>query len=173
MKIVLKNQSCYRDDDLRALVKECVKQSGAEVNVLILTVKNQRSNGRVNGRASCRTGCRKWFQAVMKLYPKKPDQLDLDRFKKTIIHEAMHLAGATHGTMTTEQYYCTFELPEWAKPFELRAKEAEPKEERLAASTDELEHARAMLAKANTRLKRSTTIAKKWQRRVNRLESKL
>ena len=38
------------------------------------------------------------------------------------------------------------------------------------AKNDKLAHARAMLAKADTRLKRATTIRRKWARRVARLE---
>jgi hypothetical protein len=41
------------------------------------------------------------------------------------------------------------------------------------AGDAKLEHARAMLAKADTRLKRATTIRRKWAQRVARLERKV
>lgn len=48
-----------------------------------------------------------------------------------------------------------------------------PQPRPVAAATDKnakLDHARAMLAKAETRLKRATTIRRKWARRVARME---
>lgn len=173
MKIVLANRSPYDPEDLKALVRAAIKHTGADIETLRLSVRTQRSNGRVNGRATCREGVRVWLKCSMDLFPKAPDKIDLDRFKKTVIHEAMHLAGATHSTMTEEQRYCTFELPSWAQSLPLRTKEQDHSEviaERKAAErTERLEHAKKMLAKAQTRLKRAATIEKKWLRRVGAL----
>ena len=168
MKIKLSNRSNVRDSDIRTLVKEACKQVGARVETLNLEVGK---SGHAHGRATCSGRRTLWIECNMWLWVGP----DLDSFKRVVIHEAMHLAGAKHNTMTPEQRWCTFELPEWAKALPLRDKEVVVHEETKTAAfhTERLEHLRAMHSRAVTRLKRAQTIEKKWKRRLDRAEKSL
>lgn len=172
MRIQLKNGTPYRDDDLRAIVREACKAAGVSCKKLRFVVKLRRSGRLANfhgGRASCRPGRRaRWISAYLELILPRPEFVSLKETALVALHEAMHLAGATHSSMTEEQLHCTGPLPAWAASLELRVQDqSPPKGERLAAArADRLAHAEAMLARAVTRAKRAETIRKKWARRV-------
>lgn len=85
-------------------------------------------------------------------------------FACVVDHEVAHLQGLRHEEMSDDLHHCTQPTP-WLGELQLREESAEVVDV-AAARSDRAEHARAMLAKAETRLKRAETIAKRWRRRV-------
>lgn len=114
----------------------------------------------------------------MKLRVPKPNKWLGDTWRGVVavtVHECMHLVGATHRTMTEAQNLCTLPIPAWAADLTpLWVVEVKPQpsraEKTAAARAGRLEHAQAMLKKAETRLKRAATIEAQWRRRVKTLE---
>jgi hypothetical protein len=77
----------------------------------------------------------------------------------------MHWRGIRHKDMTKEQLYCQGAVPEWAvgAVLEHRAPQAvDPND----ARAKKLEHAQAMLKRAETKLRRAQTIVERWEHRV-------
>jgi hypothetical protein len=175
MKIDLDNQTVFRDEDIRALVRKALVAVGYDRTVrypLRVEFVHSRSP-RTSGRAVVGTN-RSAHGLWMKLRVPKPSAWRADTWREVVavtIHECMHLVGTRHRDMTDAQMFCTLPLPAWAKDLQpLRVAEAKPvtpREERVAAArAGRLEHAQEMLKKAETRLKRATTIETKWRRRV-------
>lgn len=190
----IENKTRWRTDDLRALISACLKARGVPSKGLSVTVVASRRGGRISGFANIgrmreqRDGFGKDFKLVKRMrygtymtlrlpQPVPGDEAmahDLggptlrERFARVVEHEIAHLQGLDHSAMGEKLYYCKQETP-WLGELPLRAGSEtylsmrEPK----AAFADKEAHARAMLAKATTRLKRATSIAKRWQRRVN------
>lgn len=173
MKIELTNKTTYRDDDLRALIRGACSQAGVAFGIVTVEV--------VDSKRSCVTGYAHFPPQLprallgtrrgrMKIRIPRPGvEIKHGSVAQVMLHEAMHLAGARHSDMTEEQYHCRMPTS-WADGLLLRVKEApvapDPELRKAAARADRLGHAQAMLAKAGTRLKRATTLEKKWKRRV-------
>lgn len=178
MKIDLDNKTEFRDDDIRALVRKTLVAVGYDRKVpLPLRVEFVHSRSpRTTGRAAIGDN-RRLHGLWMKLRVPKPRAWREDTWREVVavtIHECMHLVGTRHRDMTDAQMFCTLPLPAWARGLQpLRVAEVKappPREDRLAAArSDRLEHAQAMLRKAETRLKRADTIHAKWKRRVKAL----
>lgn len=177
MRIELKNETAFREDDLRALLRRCLKAVGyntKSVHSLKFEVVSPHTRG-VSGVATIGRSPR-YPAAWIKVRIPSRDRWSDDTWRRIVavtVHECQHLVGAQHKDMTEAQYECTLPLPAWAHGLHLRLKEAipqPPREERKAAARAEnLEHAQAMLKRATTRVKRATTIERKWQRRVKAL----
>ena len=189
MKIKLTNKTQYRDDDLRAIVKAACAQVGVAAKEVRLTVVPTRKHLSVSGRATLPRSRSSliWGRMLLrvpheeKILARRAEEQRCrsevwclqkplpTRVAQVALHEAMHLAGVQHRDMTEEQFDCTMAVP-WADGLHLRFKEEAPAEERkVAAAASRLEHAQAMLTKAQTRAKRADTILKKWKRRVGAL----
>ncbi len=185
MRIELHNKTQYRDDDLRAIMREACAKAGVAAKRVVFRVNPGKLH--IRGRATLPRNGRSsliWGTCTMRIprfeiwgpgrhgQRERTEQQLLIEVCQVALHEAMHLAGVRHHDMTEEQYHCRMPVP-WSAQMQLRVKEARPevpREERMAAARgDRLEHAQAMLAKAQTRLKRATTIEKKWSRRVKLL----
>jgi hypothetical protein len=178
MKIELKNETVFRDDDIRALLRKSLVAVGYDTKgrlPLVVEFVHCRSP-RTSGRASIGDD-RRAHGLWMKLRVPKRSAWRPDTWREVVavtVHECMHLVGSRHRDMTDAQLFCTLPLPSWARDLQpLRVAEtqlAPPRAERMsAARADRLEHAQAMLKKAETRLKRADTIRTKWQRRVKAL----
>jgi hypothetical protein len=92
-------------------------------------------------------------------------------FAYVLGHELGHCKGLHHGHMPPHMEHRTNYARAhyaWAEPLTIR-KQVIKKRERPTIDA-RLDHARGMLAKAQTRAKRATTIVKKWSRRVRELE---
>lgn len=169
MKIVLDNRTQYRDEDLRAIVRGACRAAGVAAKEVRLTVVNARLIGRISGRASLpsRRSALIWGSMRLRL----PKGATVQRIAQVALHEAMHLAGVAHRDMTKEQFECKMPVP-WATELQLREREALSYEELTPHRRQaRLEHAQRMFAKAETRVKRAQTIAKKWRRRLVAAES--
>lgn len=171
MRIIFKNRTQYRESDLRAIVLGACKAAGVGAQALTVFVSPARGS-HVSGWAFFPVH-RTQPTNSMKLRIPAPGHTTVERVAQVALHEAMHLRGARHADMTEEQLRCCMPVP-WADDLLLRVKEQPAPEERLvqqaAARADRLEHAKQMLAKAATRLKRANTIKTKWERRVRMLQ---
>lgn len=185
MKIQLINKTQFRDDDLRAILREACKHAGVAAKRVVFRacVGKLHIRGRAtvapNGRSSLIWGtCTMWIPKFEIWGPgrhgerERTERAWVNEVCQVMLHEAMHLAGVRHADMTDEQLMCKMPVP-WSDRHQLRRKEQPdqtPLEERRAAArAGRLEHAREMLTKARTRLKRAATIEKKWKRRVGML----
>lgn len=190
MRIVLRNSTNFRDDDLRKLISRTLTHVGYNRKMgvdLRVQVSSSRGRALASGRASL--GDRKFRQhgTWMKLVLPPRGLWDDDSWRRIVavtVHECMHLVGSDHKDMTEGQYYCTLPLPAWAEGLQLREVEVAPKPSRAertaAARADSLKIAEARLADAErrakqyaTQLKRSKTLATKWRRRVAVLKSRV
>jgi len=181
MKIQLINKTLYRDDDLRAIMREACARAGVAAKKLVFRVHPGKLHIRGRATRAHERSSLIWGTCTMRIPPfhlwgpgrhgerERTEREWVTEICQVALHEAMHLAGARHHDMTDDQLYCCMPVP-WATELQLRTKEptaAVPREERMAAArADRLGHAQAMLAKAQTRSKRATTIEKKWKRRV-------
>ena len=90
-------------------------------------------------------------------------------------HEFAHNKGVKHRQMTDDPYYRrtprTAEVYAWAK--ELPLAKVEPKKKERPDVTDKLTHAQTMLSTWESKLKRTTTMYKKWQRKVKYYDNRL
>lgn len=169
MRILLKNRTKYRDDDLRAIVHGACKAAGVGAQTLTVFVSSAR-RAHVSGWAYFPTH-RTQSANSMKLRIPAPHQTTVEKVAQVALHEAMHLRGARHADMTEEQLHCTMAVP-WASDLPLRLRDAAPEDcglKKAATRAERLSHAQKMLLKAVTRRKRAATIEAKWQRRVRML----
>jgi hypothetical protein len=184
VRIELHNKTQFRDDDLRAIMKTACAMAGVAAKRVVFRVNPGKLHIRGWATRARERSSLIWGTCTMRIprfevwgpgrhgERQRTEQELLIEVCQVALHEAMHLAGVRHGDMTEEQYYCRMPVP-WSDKMQLRIKGAPvlvPREERMAAAlADRLEHAQAMLAKASTRLKRASTIEKKWARRVRML----
>lgn len=187
----IENKTRWATEDLRALISACLKARGVPSKGLRVTVVPARK-GRLSGFANIgrMRQAVDWSSPMKKLVKRmhygtymtlrlpnaQPGDEGMahslggptlrERFARVVEHEVAHLQGLDHTAMGEKLYYCKQETP-WLGELPLRAAEVEAPAEPKAAFADKEQHARAMLAKALTRLKRATSIAKRWQRRVN------
>jgi len=101
-----------------------------------------------------------------------PAEVDPCDVARVIDHEVAHLAGLKHADMGEALYNCTQSLDWLPNALPILAPEAEPDGTALAAASraNRFEHAKVMLARAETRAKRAQTILKKWRRRVSAMQ---
>lgn len=175
----LTNRTSYRTDQLKAILQRCAEMEveAEDRKRLVVTVKYSRRPGRYSGHA--RLGgqhCTRGPLPVTLCLP-KPGWTNGRKVAWLACHEFAHSRGTNHRNMAAfyrwpnfdhERYAWAFELPLEAAPVQ-----AKPKPDRAAAQSKRLDHARAMLKKADTRLKRATTIHRKWKRAVARLTKAL
>lgn len=98
------------------------------------------------------------------------------RVAGTVDHECYHLRGLHHRNFPRHAMGPNHQAPWWEDGMQLRRVSPEPKVtvdlgdrvELIERREKREAHMRAMLAKAETRLKRAETIAKKWRVRVKR-----
>lgn len=168
MRVIFKNRTQYREDDLRAIVIGACKAAGVGAQVLTVFVSSAR-RGRVSGWAYF-PAHRTQRSNSMKIRIPAVHETTVEKVAQVMLHEAMHLRGARHADMTEEQLRCCMPVP-WATGLLLRLKDAPVVAcaGKKASRAERLEHAQRMLARARTRLKRASTIESKWSRRVKLL----
>jgi hypothetical protein len=180
MRII--NTSDWRTDDLRAIVSAALKAAGVpgmwRGELYVHTSRKNRYTMRVFGRARLghsaqRHGLQMWLELpTLEWVELNVRGNFLEHVCQVAHHEALHIVGARHGDMTEEQAWCKQSVP-WAKTLVLRpALEMTPVVDKVAAFVEKIEHVRARYKRAVTRLKRATTIAKKWERRLKLLEKR-
>ena len=193
MKLIFNNKTSFTDDCLRRLVVlacQHVGLVGAELTLEVWLTHTRKSH--VSGRATIgpRPGARDALGEVPRfrraqyslVIPKLPNPCTNDFYAElrreliaVAIHEAMHLRGSRHRDMTQQQLECSGPIPQaFENWFLVLAEVAEPKPDPVAKTAArravKLDHVRIMHRKATTRLKRATTIERKWRQKLRRLE---
>jgi hypothetical protein len=170
------NETDYNTNDLRKICRVAAQAMGCKQPKHVLIKYTQRWKRWVHGRA--RYGDRTYEGRQVWLWiPKYPD--DSSKLPKSVAqvaaHEFMHSLGVHHGDMTKAQKNCRQEA-EWSNGLVLRKKEQRQKPKETATQRgarlreERAAHARDMLKKAATRLKRAKTIEKKWRDKVRYYE---
>jgi hypothetical protein len=169
----IRNETKWSTDDLRAIISAALAHRGVPSTGLVVEVVPSRH--RISGVARIGKMHKRWSGAKEMFYgnwmklrlPHNSDE-KLKVVAAVIEHEVAHLQGLTHGTMSDALRWCTQEVS-WLGELQLREEE-KPCVNKAAVRADRLAHAERMLAKAETREKRATTLRKKWERRVRALE---
>jgi hypothetical protein len=164
----VRNETVYRTDHLKAILQKAAEQElePDKRKQLIVTVSYTRgahSSGcaYIKGRHATvriqhpQTRSRRWKAATT-------PELAL-HFASVAVHEFAHIRGMRHAGMPN--YYRWSgkwrEYVAWAADFPLTVKE-EPMRPTVTV-TDKLTHVLAMKARAEARVKRATTILRKWK----------
>jgi hypothetical protein len=163
MKLVIKNKTHWRTRDLRRFMLRCMKQEGlarAEVTVTY----NRQVRGACSGRA--------WLHSPYARIMVPSQEIDRADLAQTIAHEFGHCMGLTHADMRDDSRYRRVggwrERYAWAN--ELPLEKVAPKQKPRPTADVKLAHAQAMLQAWRSKLKRTHTHLKKWERKVRYYE---
>lgn len=179
MRII--NRTRWSTEDLRRIIAASMRARG--VRSTGVTVRISPSKTHVTGWAyigrwvggveispTMKTVRR--FRQGMEMAIRIPSEFDPCYLARVIDHEVAHLAGLGHKDMGEALYNCTQALDWLPSVPPVITLEAEPEGEAIAAASraNRFEHAKVMLARAETRAKRAQTILKKWRRRVSAMQ---
>lgn len=174
MKIT--NTTHWRSDHLRAIL-----QKAAELELepfqrkqLVVRIIYSRRPGRVSGHARYGNPKAPWMALPVTLRIPK-DKVDPRAFAWLACHEFAHSRGMRHRNMPAWYRWGGVGHSRYAfaegLPIELPQTKAKPTWEGKRQA--KLAHAQAMLKAADTRLKRATTIRRKWKQRVDYYQKQL
>jgi hypothetical protein len=172
MKVI--NTTIYNTADLRKLfyrVAEDELDTHQRKNLTIRVEYSRRRNGLMSGYAY-------YHGRDMTLrLPKPPKKMDLPTLAHLTAHEFAHIRGVRHRSMTHSKLY------DWGKGWEehyayatnfpVRVTEAPQKPTTLTIMSQRYLHAQAALKRNQSKLKRQTTIVKKWAAKVKYYEKKM
>jgi hypothetical protein len=161
-KLDIENKTRWSTYDLRGFFLAAMKERGIDT----LTVEVVYGRGdHVGGRGSYHLP---WIKLMI---PSGPE-INMRQLAQVTLHEIDHTLGLDHKDMVD-----WWEIePTFHEGLSIRWKETPKKtaEQRVAARTAAVEqraaHARGMLKKARTRLKRAKTIEAKWAKKVRYYE---
>jgi hypothetical protein len=171
MKIEIKNRTHWNTSQLRAFIKRALPMERADLckrgaPALRVAVKWNRGGDTHNYVTGCAAYHSNWM--TLKLASGSVDRIDLVH---TIVHELAHTRGMKHPEMTGDPLYTRSgnwrELYAWAESLPLeKVSKTKPK----PTADVKIAHTQKMLKLAMTRERRATTIRKRWQARLKRLE---
>lgn len=189
----LKNETKYRSDDLRKLLRLALKAVGVKGKKLTVTVGYAQRHGHVTGYAFyghqqaykdddglTRHGPLTEGSRMRLKLPADPARLDLAELCWVAMHEAQHLLNIRHGEMTPAMRKCYKQpLPAWADGLQVRTVEPEAtvpmtpeqRQERARTAVEKaaaLREARARAAhdKWLKAEKHAATMRRKWAKKV-------
>jgi len=166
MKIV--NKTHWQTKHLRAFLSRVAQNelSAEQRARTTVTFTYTRGSCGSSGFASYSSG-----HATVRLSKHTPDKIDL---AFVLAHELAHTRGMHHRSMTGDPKYRrlprTREIYGWAAGLPLEPQEQKTK--KRPTNDHKLERARGMLKKHEIKLKRQTTIVRKWRLRVQYYERK-
>jgi hypothetical protein len=162
----IRNETRLDTRNLRTLILQVAgheQWSDQYKRMLVVRVLPRRRNARLWGRAP--------YNAIyFRLFLREGD--DSRQIARVVAHEAAHNMGLTHRMMPKSYFYGGQpETWEWAAQFPVATRPLAVKAKpRVDAK---LAHAQAMLAKAQTRAKRATTILRSWKTKTAYYERRL
>jgi hypothetical protein len=172
--VTITNGTPYRSADLRAILSRVAADELADqpMKRKRLTVVLVRSRGTCSGVA--------WKRSCHVRIRVPGRNLDPVLFAWLAAHEFAHVRGMGHARMPTYlRHWITRsrELWAWAAAYPIRLADTPAVPSRsalaLARARARRDHAWAMLQKADTRLKRATTIQRAWARKLRDAERRL
>ena len=162
MKVI--NETNYSTRDLRKLFLAGLKHEGMDSKYYKIVVKYRRENG-AYGYGSYN---REWIQInlpkIQTNFPKNSHNGLVKQVARTFIHEICHNRGLKHKEMDYDAIDTS-----WSDGYVLRLKEEKPVEEK-DLQIERFEHAKKMLNKHESRLKRQKHIVNKWKQKVKYYE---
>lgn len=167
MKIT--NTTHWRTDHLRAILQKAadLELEPFQRKQLVVRIIYSRRAGRVSGHARLGNPKARWMALPVTLRIPK-DRVDPRAFAWLACHEFAHSRGMQHRNMPAWYRWGGLGHPRYAfaegLPIEWPQPKAKPAKDQVLAG--KLAHAQAMLKAADTRLKRATTIRRKWAKRV-------
>jgi len=170
--VKVKNETDYRTDDLRKILRRCIVECGMNPKRYRIRIYKSRTH-RVTGRAplhgrSLRIGIpciANWYSPEAEAHETR--ELDVgavERIARTAIHEIGHNQGLMHR--------------DWASKYRVREKyKDEPlklsREERSAALKQKrADHARGMADKYEREIRRKQKFLKKWRSKIRYYEKR-
>jgi hypothetical protein len=167
----LNNQTHWRTDQLKAIIQRVAETelSPEQRKLLRVTIVYARRHG-------CSTGCAAYYSHWMRVRVQFENFNKID-FALVCAHEMAHTRGMKHPQMRNLPAYSR--LPEsanlysWvlAMPVEKKPKRTKPPTESVIGSR--AVSVAAMVAQWQSKVKRATTILKKWQRKQRYYERKV
>jgi len=177
MKLKITNNTHFQTKDLKKVMKECMKHEG--INKCGCAV-NYSKSGRIHGYAYLNSTTVIMFIPKTKLVAIAGSdgttvqrrenftftQGAVERFAQIFTHELHHNLGLHHKEMKPSwKINC-----EWAKGYPIFIKEDKPKPKRNLKK-ERYEKALTKVKQYQTRLKKTNTILKKWQKKVRYYEN--
>jgi hypothetical protein len=167
------NKTDWRTDHLRAFVSRiaAVELNADQRKCLVVHVSYTRPGARWLRAKTGSSGYAYYGgrHAYIRIHKDEPDKIDL---AFVIAHELAHVRGMRHRLMRGSVLYDRVpgmrEHYAWAEAMPLEKRPEKPKA--VVAPDAKLNHARAMLAVNESKLKRYTTLVKKWRKRVQYYE---
>jgi hypothetical protein len=186
------NDTAYDGRAIRSLVVACLRAQGLKVHGAVRIAYSSQAGGH-HGVAALGDETYRPSRSGLNMaltLPRDPQELDEAQFARVVHHEVMHWRGVRHEDMTDEGRYCMSTwTPSWyaawrdgREPVRLIVRDGTIIGDarigwtppRTVAPADErtrrIEHARAMLKKARTRVLRAQTLEARWRRRLGALE---
>jgi len=163
------NHTHWKTEHLRAFVSRVAMDelSTEQRARLRITFRYGRAHGFSSGYAYYNS-----HVALVRLSKRNPSKIDL---AYVIAHELAHTRGMHHRSMANDPRYRrlkrTAEIYAWADALPLEVNE--PKKKKRPGAEEKLVHSEKMLRLHEIRLKRQTTLTKKWRAKVKRYENQL
>lgn len=170
----VQNQTHWNTRDLRAIIARVAQdetEPEARKRLHVHIHYNRQVQGPSGGHAYL--GSRLRLGSVTIMVPSQA--IDLIDFASVVAHELAHARGMRHAEMRgSPRYYRVLgmrSLYEWAEAMPMRR--AEPKRKAKPTTETVLALARRREREWTTRLRRATTLQRKWRKRVRDLERRL
>lgn len=170
-RMVIHNNTHWRTGDLRRILTRCAAMEfdathrPRTLDVTINYVKSP-TYSYCSGLAWLNSGT-----SILRV-PKRGVAFNSRSFAMVACHEFAHNRGMEHRQMPTYYNSSNHARYDWAKAFVVRAQAVKVKPTGPALVDVKVEHARKMIARAETRAKRAATILKKWRRKLTYYERK-
>ena len=161
MSLRLKNDTTFRTDDLKLLVRYALRERGVADRLYWVRVHwNRRRWTAIGGWGSYHVPhFRLTIPYWMRGRDLAPEEIEL--LCKVALHEIDHTLGLRHGEMIC--MWREMPVPAWAAGLVVRLKVATEKKPKEPLTVRRAEHVAKMLERAERRLKIAQTVAKRWR----------
>jgi len=158
----IENKTHYQTNDLKKLFTACIKRNDKDEGKIYRYRKNLKIEV-VNSRYGYFTG-HAWYGGPMRLRIPKTikSEFAVMQMAWLFTHEFLHVRSYSHKKMAKNDMRFHPEDWEWAKKYQVRAKELKSKPKR-DLRMERYGHAVEMLKKYERQMKRTENLLKKWR----------